>query len=137
MCPRWASALGPLEDGRERNEGLRRTVARYEAEGPAPVHRHLQRERTVLCAAPRLPPSGRPSGLVTACAPGWYAYRRDGDIVGCPWHGPEFDISTGRSLCTPEDWRLHTYPVSVEPPSLETYPVPTEAEWIFVHIQGV
>ena len=52
----------------------------------------------------------------TACdaATGWrFAWVRDGEIVTCPWHGLEFDITTGRCLANPRV-RLRSYPVSVE-----------------------
>ncbi len=52
----------------------------------------------------------------TACnaATGWrYAWVRDGEIVTCPWHGMEFDITTGRCLANPRV-RLRSYLVTVE-----------------------
>ena len=52
----------------------------------------------------------------TACsaATGWrYEWVRDGEIVTCPWHGLEFDITTGRCLAVPKI-RLRSYPVTVE-----------------------
>ena len=38
---------------------------------------------------------------------------RDGQILRCPWHGWEFDITTGRTVIEPVK-RIPTYPVSVE-----------------------
>lgn len=38
---------------------------------------------------------------------------RDGEILRCPWHGWEFDITTGGSLVEPRR-RLRSYPVVVE-----------------------
>ena len=52
----------------------------------------------------------------TACsaATGWrFAWEREGEIVACPWHGIEFDITTGRSLASPR-LKVRTYPVVVE-----------------------
>ena len=52
----------------------------------------------------------------TACSAstGWrFAWVREGEIVTCPWHGIEFDITTGRSLSSPR-LRVRTYPVVVE-----------------------
>jgi nitrite reductase/ring-hydroxylating ferredoxin subunit len=52
----------------------------------------------------------------TACsvATGWkFAWGREGEIVTCPWHGVEFDITTGRSLASPR-LKVRTYPVVVE-----------------------
>lgn len=52
----------------------------------------------------------------TACsaATDWqFAWVRDGEIVTCPWHGIEFDITTGVSLVTSR-LKVRTYPVRVE-----------------------
>ena len=37
-----------------------------------------------------------------------------GEILSCPWHGWEYDVRTGRSLCEPEKVRVRTYPARVE-----------------------
>jgi 3-phenylpropionate/trans-cinnamate dioxygenase ferredoxin subunit len=42
-----------------------------------------------------------------------YAYERDGEILACPWHEWEFDLTTGRALHDPRQ-RVKTYPVAVE-----------------------
>jgi nitrite reductase (NADH) small subunit len=52
----------------------------------------------------------------TACsaATNWqFAWVRQGEIITCPWHGIEFDITTGKSLSSPR-LRVRTYPVAVE-----------------------
>jgi len=46
-------------------------------------------------------------------APGEYIRGLEAQVLRCPWHGWEFDITTGSSLFDP-DTRLITYPVSVE-----------------------
>ncbi|CAA9542612.1 MAG: hypothetical protein AVDCRST_MAG49-968 [uncultured Thermomicrobiales bacterium] len=59
--------------------------------------------------------AGNVSGT-TACdaSTGWeIAWVRDGEIVACPWHGLEFDITTGRCLAAPKV-RLRSFPVTVE-----------------------
>lgn len=58
---------------------------------------------------------GRVSGT-TACSAetDWrFAWVRDGQVVACPWHGMEFDVTTGRSLSSPT-LRVRTYAVAVE-----------------------
>jgi nitrite reductase (NADH) small subunit len=40
-------------------------------------------------------------------------WDRDGEIVGCPWHHWEFDVTTGRSVFHSRN-RVATYPVAVE-----------------------
>jgi nitrite reductase/ring-hydroxylating ferredoxin subunit len=38
----------------------------------------------------------------------------DGYAVRCPWHGWEFDVSTGRCIADPERTRVRSYRVYVE-----------------------
>lgn len=59
---------------------------------------------------------GRRTGLFTAAAPYQLALQRDGEILRCPWHGWEFDLTTGRTVCMPESVRVKSYPVGVEMP---------------------
>lgn len=40
-------------------------------------------------------------------------YCRIGEIISCPWHGWEFDVTTGKSLTRPDRVRVRTYPVKV------------------------
>lgn len=54
------------------------------------------------------------SGLVASTAPGEYTYQRSGEILRCPWHGWEFDVTTGLSSFDPGRTRVRAYPVSVE-----------------------
>ncbi len=42
-----------------------------------------------------------------------FVYERDGEIVACPWHEWEFDVTTGRALHDPKQ-RVKTYPIVVE-----------------------
>jgi nitrite reductase/ring-hydroxylating ferredoxin subunit len=39
-------------------------------------------------------------------------WARDGEILTCPWHGMQFDLTTGASL-TSATARLRTFPVEV------------------------
>ena len=59
--------------------------------------------------------TGRISGTLTAAATSdWkleWAY--EGQIVTCPWHGLEFNITTGQCLAFPRR-KLRSYPVTVE-----------------------
>jgi len=71
--------------------------------------------RTVAAA----PPSGRPLG-----APD-YAIERDGEIIRCPWHLWEFDITTGHCLVDARA-RVKTYPVVVESDQVVVYADPTD-----------
>ena len=94
-------------------------------------------------------------GLVVADKPYEYEITRDGEILKCPWHGWEFDLSNGRSVFNPHKLRVKSYDVSVEPaapaacgnlavededPSIETFQVSVEPEepegrrLVFVHV---
>ncbi len=83
---------------------------------------------------------GRLGGFVTATTPGEYEYSREGEILRCPWHGWEFDITTGRSIFNPHRMRVRTYEVTVEPEqpeedeSVETYPVTIEDGLVILHV---
>ena len=69
-------------------------------------------------------------GLVTGPEPYRYEIEREGEILRCPWHGWEFDITNGRSIFNPHRVRAKSYDVAVEAaeedPSVETFPVAIE-----------
>jgi 3-phenylpropionate/trans-cinnamate dioxygenase ferredoxin subunit len=81
---------------------------------------------------------GSVQGMTVAPRPGVYAYVREGEILRCPWHGWEFDLTTGRSIFNPHKVRVRAYPVTVEPdeedPSVETYPVTVERGRVVVQV---
>jgi len=58
-----------------------------------------------LCLGPVAP-------LVTAPCPGSYVAER-AEVIRCPWHGWEFQLSDGRSWVDPEGTRVRAYPVEV------------------------
>jgi len=70
-----------------------------------------------------------------------YRYGRDQQILRCPWHGWEFDITNGKAIVTPDKVRVKTYPVAVESegaepgerPAVETYAVKEEDGWVVVY----
>jgi nitrite reductase/ring-hydroxylating ferredoxin subunit len=41
-----------------------------------------------------------------------FQWQRDGEILTCPWHGMEFDLTTGQALA-PAKYRVRLYPVRV------------------------
>ncbi|MBW7453034.1 Rieske (2Fe-2S) protein [Paenibacillus sepulcri] len=71
---------------------------------------------------------GRLTGTTLPSLPGTYRYGREGEILACPWHGWEFDVTTGKSLFNPHKCLVKSYDVAVEPleENLETYPVAVE-----------
>ena len=62
---------------------------------------------------------------------------REGEILRCPWHGWEFELSTGR-LVAPLRERVKTYDVTVEPGAevkqLVTYDIDVEDGYIVVDV---
>lgn len=86
---------------------------------------------------------GKVTGTMLPSAPGTYEYGREGEIVQCPWHRWEFDITTGKSIFNPHRCLVKTYEVKVESElpeeeqteaQLETYPVVIESGWVVVYV---
>jgi nitrite reductase/ring-hydroxylating ferredoxin subunit len=84
---------------------------------------------------------GSIQGTAEESRPGEYIWGREGKILRCPWHGWEFDLTTGRSVFNPHRTRVRSYPVTVqdtppesEDPSVETYPVTLEDGLVVLHL---
>ncbi len=58
---------------------------------------------------------GSVGGTLKPSPPGHYDYGHHNRILRCPWHGWEFDITTGKSLFNPHATRVRTYDVTVTP----------------------
>lgn len=98
--------------------------------------------------ASRCPHAGGPlcKGIVTGLAlsdgPGHYALVRKGEFLRCPWHGWEFEISTGQSYCDPKSMRARRFNVAVEagedlvrgPYVAERFEVSVEEDYIVVDL---
>jgi nitrite reductase/ring-hydroxylating ferredoxin subunit len=78
---------------------------------------------------------GKVNGMTMPSKPGEYIWGRDGEILRCPWHGWEFDLTNGRSIFNPHRVRVKAYDVAVEPedPSVETFPVAVERGLIVLY----
>jgi 3-phenylpropionate/trans-cinnamate dioxygenase ferredoxin subunit len=81
---------------------------------------------------------GTITGLLTATDQRNLELAREGEIIRCPWHGWEFDLTTGRSIFNPHRLRVRAYRVTVEPeeedPRIETFPVTVERGRVVVHL---
>lgn len=85
---------------------------------------------------------GAVKGTAMPSKPGEYVWGREGEILRCPWHGWEFDITTGRSVFNPHKTRVKAYDVTVEhvvsheedDEYVETYDVSVDDGWIVLHI---
>ena len=87
---------------------------------------------------------GTITGTMLPSQPNEYIWAREGEIIRCPWHGWEFDITNGRSVFNPHRTRVKAYEVTVETETggaslvdedeaVETYPVTVEAGWVILH----
>ena len=77
---------------------------------------------------------GAITGMTRPSKPGEYVWAHEGEILRCPWHGWEFDVTSGRSVCNPHRTRVKTYEVTVEEDeSVETYPVTLEEGLVVLH----
>jgi nitrite reductase/ring-hydroxylating ferredoxin subunit len=81
---------------------------------------------------------GRIGGTTTASQPYEYIYSRENEIIKCPWHGWEFEISSGRSVFNPHKVRVKAYEVTIgaaeeDDVRLETFPVTVEDGVVIVH----
>ncbi len=66
--------------------------------------------------------------------PGEYGLSRSGEMIRCPWHCWEFDITTGKSLCDPNSMQARMFNVGVEP-GKELVAGPFVAESVDVSIE--
>ena len=77
---------------------------------------------------------GTLSGTMLPAGPQEYIYGLEGRVLRCPWHGWEFDVTTGEMIFVPGPVRVKTYVVAVEQPSLETYPVVVEEQTVVIYV---
>jgi 3-phenylpropionate/trans-cinnamate dioxygenase ferredoxin subunit len=64
---------------------------------------------------------GRVVGAIVPSDPTEYVYRPDKKVLRCPWHGFEFDIETGLSVCDPSNLRVKVYDTRVEDGDVVVY----------------
>lgn len=85
---------------------------------------------------------GKIAGTTLPSKPGEYVWGREGEIVRCPWHGWEFDLTTGESVFNPHRMKVKAYEVTLEDgtklgeeePKVERYEVEVEGEVVVVHV---
>jgi len=93
----------------------------------------------------RCPHQGAPlclgsiGGTAASSAPGEYSWGRDGEILRCPWHGWEFDITTGKSVFNPHQMKVRSYDVTVshelpDDVEIEMYPVSVEDGLVLLEV---
>jgi nitrite reductase (NADH) small subunit len=57
---------------------------------------------------------GQVRGTMLPSDPDKFVFGMDGEILQCPWHGWEFSLKTGETVCKAEDRKLTFYPVVVK-----------------------
>lgn len=80
---------------------------------------------------------GKVKGTMKSSRPHTYEYVMDEQIIVCPWHCWEFDITNGRSVFNPHRMRVKTYEVTLEAeedPSIETFEVTLEKDLVMLHV---
>jgi 3-phenylpropionate/trans-cinnamate dioxygenase ferredoxin subunit len=53
--------------------------------------------------------------------PGEYVYGLDGQVLRCPWHAYEFDLSTGHCIADPDRYRVAVYDVERDGDEIVVY----------------
>jgi len=80
---------------------------------------------------------GKISGTMLPSDVGDFRYGLEDQIIRCPWHGWEFDVTTGKSVFKSDQVKLKTYPVTVESTTskstVETYKVTIEQQSVILH----
>jgi nitrite reductase/ring-hydroxylating ferredoxin subunit len=92
---------------------------------------------------------GRLLGAVESDRPGTFRWSSEPRTLACPWHGWEFDVTTGRSWCDPERLRAASYETAAAwgrelvaeglvpgPYVAETYPLRVEDRYVVVEIRS-
>lgn len=57
---------------------------------------------------------GRFQPLITSDGPGDFVLHGENPLLACPWHGWQFDVTTGQSYFDPVGTRVRPYEVTVE-----------------------
>ena len=108
ICP--ASELEPGDQRIESLGGFSVGVFNVNGEYHA-MKNDCPHQRAPLC-------EGKLTGTNTSDTPGEYNWERDGQIVTCPWHGWEFDVTTGESVFNPHRVKAKTFETTVEEPEV-------------------
>lgn len=57
---------------------------------------------------------GTLKGTMLPSDPNTFVFGLENQVLQCPWHGWEFDLETGRTLCAGETKKLTLYPVTIK-----------------------
>ncbi|WP_129113842.1 Rieske (2Fe-2S) protein [Halegenticoccus tardaugens] len=104
LCP--ADELPPGDRRIETLDGFSVGVFNVDGEYYA-MKNDCPHQRAPLC-------EGKLTGTNRSDTAGEYNWERDGQIVTCPWHGWEFDVTTGESVFNPHRVKAKTFEATVE-----------------------
>jgi 3-phenylpropionate/trans-cinnamate dioxygenase ferredoxin subunit len=57
--------------------------------------------------------AGQLTSLTISDEPGNYELAKHGEVLRCPWHSFDYDVTTGQCVSDPR-LRVKTYPVHIE-----------------------
>lgn len=57
-------------------------------------------------------------GTMLPSDPGTFIFGLEDQVLQCPWHGWEFDLNTGRTVCGESSKKLTLYPVTLKDDSV-------------------
>jgi nitrite reductase (NADH) small subunit len=68
-----------------------------------------------ICPHKRAPVCrGTLRGTMLPSNPNSFVFGLEDRVLQCPWHGWEFDLTTGRTLCGKDSKKLALYPVTIK-----------------------
>ncbi len=103
VCP--AASLPPGERRIIEIEG--RSIGVFNVDGEFyAVANVCPHQRAPLC-------TGDLTGTTRASGVDNIEWHRDGEVLACPWHGWEFDVTTGETVFNPHRWSATTYQTDV------------------------
>jgi 3-phenylpropionate/trans-cinnamate dioxygenase ferredoxin subunit len=133
-------AVGALPPGERRIvEVAGRSIGVFNVDGTYHALRNAcPHQLAPLCLGPV-------SGTTLPGEVGEFNYGLQGRVLRCPWHGWEFDLTTGRSVFNPHKVRVKCYDVEVEgktvsidsnapDPEVETYEVGVEQQQVVLYV---
>lgn len=105
ICP--AAEFGPGERRIADLDGFSVGIFNVDGEYHA-MKNDCPHQRAPLC-------EGKLGGTTESDTPGEYDWVKPGQVVRCPWHGWEFDVTSGESVFNPHKVKAKTFEAGVEP----------------------
>lgn len=109
MSLHFAARLDELEDAKPKLISLAgRSIGLVRSNGTVYAVRNVcPHKRAPVC-------QGTFRGTMLPSEPDTFVFGLEDRLLQCPWHGWEFDLSTGHTLCGDEHKKLTLYPVTIK-----------------------